>query len=209
MVIDTTKSSAPASKALSTVAAFGRTSDAAEFERTVAALIGHWQRTGDLLGATAGVTDAGEAVVVLTAVEGGANGAVDDVLRSLHGGQLLRATDVRVYDGPSADAGFVQVIAGRSRDPRRTDEIEAEVLPAIHASREEILGSVRIWAGERLVELAYFTSEAAARAGERQPLEPRHLVAFGEWQGLLHDLRHLDLARPLLHGAQHHGGARS
>ena len=71
------------------------------------------------------------------------------------------------FGGGSDDAGFVQVMDGRVADRSRLAEFEAEWDDRLRAARPDLLGSLRIWLDdERCTVVAYFTSEADARAGE-------------------------------------------
>src|SRR5829696_1093791 len=74
--------------------------------------------------------------------------------------------------GGADDAGFVQVIKARADRAtlRRMDE-RFEGLSTTF--RPDLIGGLRVWlAADRYVEVAYFTSEAAAREGERKEPPP-------------------------------------
>jgi hypothetical protein len=79
--------------------------------------------------------------------------------------------DVTVFlDGGSDDAGFVQVIRGKTPDPERTKARLAET-DELHRMRPEIIGGTfALEPDGTFTETVAFTDEAAARAGER--LEP-------------------------------------
>lgn len=96
------------------------------------------------------------------------------------------STDVTVdVNGDPDEAGFVQVMRGRGSDPDRARELMAQDADKWAAFRPEILGSVAVGHDGGAYTMAmYFTSEAAAREGERkQP--PPELVAQMEEMGKL------------------------
>jgi hypothetical protein len=92
------------------------------------------------------------------------------------------STDVMVdLTGDPDQAGFVQVMQGRSTDPARAKELMAEDPSGqFSAFRPEILGSVGVGHenGEYTMVI-YFTSEAEARAGEQKepPAELKAIMA--------------------------------
>jgi hypothetical protein len=78
--------------------------------------------------------------------------------------------------GDPDQAGFVQIMQGRSTDPDRAKQLMAQDEDKWAALRPDMLGSVGIGhAGGAYTMVMYFTSEAAAREGERRevPLELR------------------------------------
>lgn len=98
-------------------------------------------------------------------------------------------------------AEFVQVMQGSTTDTARAKELMARLpLEEMKELRPEILGSLLIWQdGDRWTQAIYFTTEAAAREGERK--EPP-----AAWQAAMQELRELggqpdflDLRRPVLH----------
>jgi hypothetical protein len=102
-----------------------------------------------------------------------------------------------LFDGPSNDAGFVQVMEGSVHD---RDEVEAletpEMLEMLRAARPDLLGGHRVWFGDgTYVDAAYFTSEAAAREGERSTEFNEDAAAYGELFG---ETTYTDLRDPLL-----------
>ena len=74
--------------------------------------------------------------------------------------------------GGADDAGFVQVIKARAdREALRRMDERFEGLSTTF--RPDLIGGLRVWlAADRYVEVAYFTSEAAAREGERKEPPP-------------------------------------
>ena len=79
--------------------------------------------------------------------------------------------------GDPDDAGFVQVMQGRGSDPDRARELMEQDSDEWAAFRPEILGSVAAGHdGGGYTMALYFTSEEAAREGERKE-PPAHLKA--------------------------------
>ena len=109
------------------------------------------------------------------------------------------STDVQVVVEPTNDAGFVQVIQSRVTDRARVEAINEQVADIMTASRPDIVGSVTVWSGDRACDLAYFSSEAAAREGEKKELSAEHQAMFEEWKSLMEDVTFLDLTDPWLY----------
>jgi hypothetical protein len=80
------------------------------------------------------------------------------------------SSDVTVdVNGDPDDAGFVQVIQGRGSDPDRARELMGQDSSEWAAFRPDIIGSVAVGhEGGAYTMAMYFTSEAAAREGERK-----------------------------------------
>jgi hypothetical protein len=192
----------------------GRTSD----PEAVRAATDRWMR--DLapgavgwLGSTAGATDDGQVVLVVrfeSAEAAQRNAARPEQdrfwaeTRGLFDGEptFLDSENVTVDTVGNPDqAGFVQVMQGQTSDPARAQELMAEFpLEQMKDFRPDILGSLMIGHDQgRWTQIIYFTSEADARAGERQ--EPP-----AEWQRMMEEMTtisigepvFLDLRRPLL-----------
>jgi hypothetical protein len=89
----------------------------------------------------------------------------DDVLLMLGGG--------------SDDAGFVQIVRGRVRDPEKLRSTMDRVGTILHEARPEIIGAtIAIEPDGSFTETVAFTDEAAAREGEAKdmPVELQELV---------------------------------
>jgi hypothetical protein len=105
--------------------------------------------------------------------------------------------------GEPDDAGFVQVIQGRGSDPDRARELMAQDSSEWAAFRPDIIGSVGVGHdGGAYTMVLYFTSEEAAREGERKE-PPPELKAQMEEMGKLNveepeffDLKHPWLSSP-------------
>ncbi|MCE7882641.1 MAG: hypothetical protein DYH08_02055 [Actinobacteria bacterium ATB1] len=108
-----------------------------------------------------------------------------------------------LFDGGSDDAGFVQVMQGATS--RRADlaRMEKEFEPILREIHTGLIGSVRCWYGNgEFTEAAYFTDEAAARAGEKAMGERSDLESeIAQWEDVMTDVAYFDLRRPHLASA--------
>ena len=103
--------------------------------------------------------------------------------------------------GAPDDAGFVQVIQGRGSDPDRARELMAQDSSEWAAFRPDIIGSVGVGHDGGAYTMAlYFTSEEAAREGERKE-PPPELKAQMEEMGQLNvgEPEFFDLKHPWLY----------
>lgn len=102
--------------------------------------------------------------------------------------------------GGSDEAGFVQVLQGRTSDPARMMELNRRSEDVLREHRPDIIGAtVARHDSDRITEAVYFTSEAEARAGERKTMPPELSALYDEEQGMLTGLRYLDLHQPWLY----------
>jgi hypothetical protein len=194
----------------------GRTSDAAglraatdRWEAEIAPGAVGW------LGSTAGVTDDGRAIAVVRfeseeaarrnserPEQGAWWGATEHLFE---GGATFRESSDVVVDlqGDPDTAGFVQVMQGRSSDPARARQLMAQDPETWAAFRPDIVGSLEaLHDGGAYTVVLYFTSEAAAREGERKevPLELR--PAMDEMEKLTAEApEFFDLRQPELRSA--------
>jgi hypothetical protein len=106
--------------------------------------------------------------------------------------------DVQIMQhGPLDDASFVQAMDGHVTDKARAHEVEVEADHVLAEERPELLGSVTAFFDDGgYTELAYFTSEEAARAGERSEMSPSASAAFDAWMAAMPVDRYLDLRAP-------------
>lgn len=162
------------------------------------------------LGSTAGVTDDGVAVATARFVSQEAARRNSDrpeqgewwaQTSKLFTGEVAFADCrevVQMRAGGSDEAGFVQVIQGRAKDVARLRELNEEF--AMYADfREDLIGGViGLHDDDRFTQVAYFTSESAAREGERQEPPPELSAIFQEEMSLLEDVSYLDLRQPWL-----------
>jgi hypothetical protein len=112
------------------------------------------------------------------------------------------SSDVMVdLAGDPDDAGFVQVIQGRGRDPDRARELMGQDSPAWAAFRPEILGSLAVaHEGGAYTMAVYFTSEAEAREGERKEPPPELRAQMEEMAALsVGEPEFFDLRQPWLY----------
>jgi hypothetical protein len=71
--------------------------------------------------------------------------------------------------GGSDEAGFVQVMEGRVLDRERADALVKEMEADMGDQRPDILGGLTAYMADgTYVDVVYFTSEAAAREGEKE-----------------------------------------
>jgi hypothetical protein len=165
------------------------------------------------LGSTAGVTDDGRAVAVARFESAEAadrnsrrpeQGAWWEATQQLFDGEVAfqDSEDVTVEMAGAPDqAGFVQVMTGQVTDPARAKEIMAQFPPeAMAQARPDILGTVMIGQDDgRWTQIAYFTSEAAAREGERKESPPEFRPLMAELTRIsVGEPTFLDLRTPIL-----------
>jgi hypothetical protein len=164
----------------------GQVSDAGELR----AAVDRWNEelapgaTG-WLGSTSGVTDDGRAIAVVRfeseeAARANSERPEQDawwaqtskLFTSEPTFQESTQVDLDLVGNPD-DAGFVQVIQGRSSDPAKARELMSQDSEKWRAFRPDILGSVGIGLDEgRYAAVLYFTSEEEAREGERKESPP-------------------------------------
>lgn len=87
--------------------------------------------------------------------------------------------------GDPDQAGFVQVIKGQSKDPRRAAELMTENPEVWKEFRPDVIGScaVNLDDGQYIMAI-YFTSEAEAREGEKKEAPEEMRAAMEEMQSL-------------------------
>jgi hypothetical protein len=115
---------------------------------------------------------------------------------------FTESEDVTVDTSGDPDrAGFVQVMKGRGTDPDRARELMAQDADKWAEFRPDVVGSVAVGLeGGGYTMAMYFTSEAAAREGERKE-PPPELAAQMEEMGRLSigEPEFLDLKEPWMH----------
>jgi hypothetical protein len=112
------------------------------------------------------------------------------------------STDIDVdLIGDPDGAGFVQVMQGRGSDPERAREIMAENPDEWAAFRPDVVGSVVVGHDGGAYTMAmYFTSEEAAREGERKEPPPQLKAQMEEMNKLgIGEPEFFDLRRPWLY----------
>lgn len=102
--------------------------------------------------------------------------------------------------GGSDDAGFVQVIQGKTKDVERSRDLDARMEPSMRELRPDVIGGVNAWHPDngRFTTFIYFTSEAEARAKEK---EMENDESFGEYMREMQELsdgepKFLDISEP-------------
>ncbi len=164
------------------------------------------------LGTTAGVTDDGELFVMVRfesaeAAKANSERSEQDrfwaeVAKNFVDEPTFQdSTDVLTDVREDMDsAGFVQVMTGRTRDEERSKQLMAQTRDVRIEWRPDILGQVAVGHGDgRFTMINYFTSESAAREGERKEL-PDELRQMGQEMMSLSDgmPQFLDLLTPWL-----------
>jgi hypothetical protein len=102
-------------------------------------------------------------------------------------------------DGGSDDAGFVQIMTGRSEDVARMHELMSSHAEDARRARPEIIGGLMLDAGDgRWLDAIYFTSEEEARRGEAQDLPDDARADMEEGMSLMGEVTYYDLREPIL-----------
>lgn len=163
------------------------------------------------LGTTAGFTDDGRFVALARFESAEAARANSD--RREQGGwwsemekgfdgepTFMDTENVRsLLDGGSDDAGFVQVMAGRSDDAARMNQLLSSHADDLRKARPEIIGGLMLeFPDGRYVHAIYFASEQAARKGEAQESPESVRADLDEVMGLMGDVTYYDLKDPQL-----------
>lgn len=95
--------------------------------------------------------------------------------------------------GDPSQAGFVQVMQGRTSDPARARELMADDSADWAEFRPDILGSVSVeHDGDAWTMAMYFTSEEAAREGEQKEPPP-------DIQQLMQEMDSLTIGEPVFY----------
>jgi hypothetical protein len=173
----------------------GRTSDAKAF----VSAMDRWMQ--DLapgavgwLGSTGGVTDDGRVIAVarFESAEAAARNSArpeqtqwwEETRRGLDGDVTFAdSEDVTVdLQGDPDAAGFVQIMRGRATDEARGKELMEQMNGLDMAGlRPDILGSLSIGHDDgEWTQVIYFSSEAAAREGERREMPPEAQALMAE-----------------------------
>jgi len=125
-----------------------------------------------------------------------------ETTRLLDGEPTFRnSSDVEVdLRGDPDQAGFVQVMQGRSSDPERAKMLMAQDADKWAAYRPDVLGSLVASHDEGAYTMVlYFTSEAEAREGERKEPPPELQAQMEEMDKLaVGETEFFDFTQPLL-----------
>ena len=165
------------------------------------------------LGSTSGVTDDGTSVAVVrfaSRAQADANSArpEQDAWWRETSGCFDGEPSFTDYDdaiawlgGGSNDAGFVQVMRGRANDVEAFRAFTNQPMDALHEMRPEIIGgTVAIADDGDYTQTIYFTSEAAAREGEKVPMPDEVQADMEKAMGNMGEVTFLDLRNPWLSG---------
>jgi hypothetical protein len=110
-------------------------------------------------------------------------------------------SDVTLINGGGSDrAGFVQVMQTKDSDVAKLKEMNAEMSDSMAQMRPDVLGmTICVHEdGKGTTSLIYFTSEEAAREGEKQP-PPAEMAARMEEMGqAMGEVTYFDLRDPWL-----------
>ena len=164
------------------------------------------------LGSTSGVTEDGRAIAVVRfeteedALRNSNRPEQDqwwsETAKLFDGEATFRdSNDVTVdLQGDPDQAGFVQVMQGRTSDPERVRQVMDQDPEKFAAFRPDVLGSVAIGhEGGGYTTVIYFTSEAEAREGERKEPPPEIQAQMEEMSKLsIGETEFFDLKRPTM-----------
>lgn len=163
------------------------------------------------LGGTGGVTKGGEFITIARFESEAAARAQSDrpeqgawweeTSKYLADPMFHNCTEVDLMkDGGSDEAGFVQVIQGKTTDIAKSREIDARMEPQVKDLRPDVIGGIVAWHPRdgRFTNAIYFASEAEARAKEK---EMESAEGFEELMGELEAIsdgepKFLDLTDP-------------
>ncbi|MDP9220958.1 MAG: hypothetical protein M3P23_10530, partial [Actinomycetota bacterium] len=97
-------------------------------------------------------------------------------------------------------AAFVQVMQSHPTDLARLREIGTRFQDTMATMRPDLLGiTIAVDANGDATQVAYFSSEAEARAAESQPPPPEMAAEFEEMGRLMGEVEYYDLKEPWLH----------
>ncbi len=101
--------------------------------------------------------------------------------------------------GDLDSAGFVQVMDGHVDDHDRAVALEREADPMLAKVRPDLLGTLTaFYDGDGFTEVAYFTSETAARRAEAAEMPEDAAAMLEEFQRVMHVDRYFDITEPWL-----------
>ncbi len=101
--------------------------------------------------------------------------------------------------GGSDDAGFVQIIQGKVKDVQAARDLDKRMEPQMKEMRPDVIGGINAWHPEngRFTTVIYFTSEAEARAKEKEMNEQGDNEYMQEMQKLSDgEPKFIDLKEP-------------
>ncbi|MGH9198942.1 MAG: hypothetical protein ACRD1T_24845, partial [Acidimicrobiia bacterium] len=105
-----------------------------------------------------------------------------------------------MQDGGSDQAGFVQVIQGKVTDIEKARAMDREGQAQMSEMRPDVIGGIVAWHPQngRFTNAIYFTSEAEARAKEKESSSTPEFEKFmSEWQAISDgEPKFLDITEP-------------
>jgi hypothetical protein len=94
---------------------------------------------------------------------------------------------------------FVQVMKGTA-DRDRIHAMDRSFEQHAPSFRPDVIGGIRVLTGpDRYTEVVYFTSEAAAREGEKKEPPPELAGQMSEFEDMMANVEYLDLKDPGLY----------
>jgi hypothetical protein len=164
------------------------------------------------LGSTAGVTDDGQAICLARFESAAAAKANSERpaqgqwwadTESCFDGEVsfTDSEDVESFlAGGSDEAGFVQVMKSHDVDRDQVHAMDREFEAVAPTMRPDLIGGTRVWTGpSECVDVAYFTSEAAAREGEQKEMPPEMADRAAEFEAMMKNTEFIDLRQPWLY----------
>ena len=163
------------------------------------------------LGSTAGITADGEFIALVRfESEDAARANSESAEQSAWWEETSKYIDDAMFhdcrlvdlmgDGGSDDAGFVQVIQGKTTDIDRARELDRIAQNQMKDLRPDVIGGIVAWHPEngRFTNAIYFTSEAEARAKEKESANAPEFEQFMKEMDAISDgtPKYLDLTEP-------------
>jgi hypothetical protein len=163
------------------------------------------------LGSTAGVTADGEFIALARfESEDAARANSDSPQQSAWWEETSRYVEDPMFhdctlvdlmnDGGSDAAGFVQIIQGKTKDVDKARSLDSASQDQMRDMRPDVIGGLVAWHPQngRYTNAIYFTSEAEARAKERESSSSPEFQKFMEEWGALSDgePKFLDITDP-------------
>ena len=167
------------------------------------------------LGSTAGVSADGEFIALVRFEDEAAARANSDspeqsawwneTSQYLEDLMFHDCTLVDLTDGGGSDeAGFVQVIQGKVKDVEKARELDRATQSQMKELRPDVIGGIVAWHPQngRFTNAIYFTSEAEARAKEKESSSAPEFEEFmREWEALSDgEPKYLDITEPWYSG---------
>ena len=188
----------------------GKVKDRDQYQRQ----LDRWQKelrpgAKGYLGSTGGITPDGRSIAVVrfeSEADARANserpeqGAWFNEMKKAFDGEptFKESSDVEVlFEGGSNDAGFVQVMQGKAKDPSKFRSWSKEHEGRLKEMRPDLIGGIDAWhEGGSFTSTAYFTSEAEARKNEKAMGDDPMMA---EYMSLVEgEMTFLDLPEPII-----------